>query len=94
MRKYRGKDISMIFQEPMTSLNPVLKIKIQMNEILIKHENLSDEEATKKSIDMLEAVGIPEPEKRINEYPHQFSGGMRQRVMIAMALLCKPSLPS
>ena len=92
MRDYRGKDISMIFQEPMTSLNPVLKIKIQMNEILIKHENLSDEEATKKSIDMLEAVGILEPEKRINEYPHQFSGGMRQRVMIAMALLCNPSI--
>ena len=74
MRNYRGKDISMIFQEPMTSLNPVLKIKVQMNEILIKHQNLSDEEATQKSIEMLEAVGIPEPEIRINEYPHQFSG--------------------
>ena len=92
MRNYRGKDISMIFQEPMTSLNPVLKIKVQMNEILIKHQNLSDEEATQKSIEMLEAVGIPEPEIRINEYPHQFSGGMRQRVMIAMALLCNPSI--
>ena len=92
MREYRGKEISMIFQEPMTSLNPVLKIKVQMNEILIKHQNLTDEEATQKSINMLEAVGIPEPEKRINEYPHQFSGGMRQRVMIAMALLCNPSI--
>ena len=92
MRNYRGKDISMIFQEPMTSLNPVLKIKIQMNEVLIKHQNLSDEEATQRSIEMLEAVGIPDPETRINEYPHQFSGGMRQRVMIAMALLCNPSI--
>ena len=92
MREYRGKDIAMIFQEPMTSLNPVLKIKIQMNEVLLHHQNMTEEEATKESISMLERVGIPEPEKRINEYPHQFSGGMRQRVMIAMALLCKPSL--
>ena len=92
MRGYRGKDIAMIFQEPMTSLNPVLKIKIQMNEVLLHHQNMTEEEATKESISMLERVGIPEPEKRINEYPHQFSGGMRQRVMIAMALLCKPSL--
>jgi len=76
----------------MTSLNPVLKIKVQMNEVLLKHENLTKEDATKKSIKMLDAVGLPEPEKRINEYPHQFSGGMRQRVMIAMALLCNPSL--
>ena len=92
MREYRGKDIAMIFQEPMTSLNPVLKIKIQMNEVLLHHQNMTEAEATKESISMLERVGIPEPEKRINEYPHQFSGGMRQRVMIAMALLCKPSL--
>ena len=92
MRNIRGKDIAMIFQEPMTSLNPVLKIGTQMNEVLIKHENLSIEEATEKSIEMLTAVGIPEPEKRINEYPHQFSGGMRQRVMIAMALQCNPNL--
>ena len=92
MRNIRGRDIAMIFQEPMTSLNPVLKIGVQMNEVLIKHENLSDEEATKRSIEMLTAVGIPEPEQRINEYPHQFSGGMRQRVMIAMALQCNPSL--
>ena len=92
MRDVRGRDIAMIFQEPMTSLNPVLKIGVQMNEVLIKHENLSEEEATKRSIEMLTAVGIPEPEQRINEYPHQFSGGMRQRVMIAMALQCNPSL--
>ena len=92
MRNIRGRDIAMIFQEPMTSLNPVLKIGVQMNEVLIKHENLSDEEATKRSIEMLTAVGIPDPEQRINEYPHQFSGGMRQRVMIAMALQCNPSL--
>ena len=92
MRNIRGRDIAMIFQEPMTSLNPVLKIGVQMNEVLIKHENLSEEEATKRSIEMLTAVGIPDPKQRINEYPHQFSGGMRQRVMIAMALQCNPSL--
>ena len=92
MRKYRGKDIAMIFQEPMTSLNPVLNIKVQMNEILIKHQGLDEEIATQKSIEMLDSVGIPNSEKRINEYPHQFSGGMRQRVMIAMALQCNPAL--
>jgi len=92
MRSLRGKDIAMIFQEPMTSLNPVTKIKNQMNEVLIKHEGLEEEEATKRSIEMLNAVGILNAEKRINEYPHQFSGGMRQRVMIAMALQCNPAL--
>ena len=92
MRKYRGKDIAMIFQEPMTSLNPVLNIKVQMNEILIKHQGLDEEIATQKSIEMLDSVDIPHPEKRINEYPHQFSGGMKQRVMIAMALQCNPAL--
>jgi oligopeptide/dipeptide ABC transporter ATP-binding protein len=92
MKDIRGKEIAMIFQEPMTSLNPVLKIGKQMNEVLIKHENLTKEEATLRSIEMLESVGIPDPENRINEYPHQFSGGMRQRVMIAMALQCNPSL--
>ena len=92
MRAYRGRHISMIFQEPMTSLNPVLRVVTQMNEVLIEHNGLSEEEATKKSIKMLDAVGIPEPERRINDYPHQFSGGMRQRIMIAMALQCNPSL--
>ena len=92
MREYRGKDIAMIFQEPMTSLNPVLNIKVQMNEILIKHQGLDEEIATQKSIEMLDSVDIPSPEKRINEYPHQFSGGMKQRVMIAMALQCNPAL--
>ena len=92
MRNYRGKNIAMIFQEPMTSLNPVLTIKVQMNEILKRHYKMSDEEATKKSIELLTAVGIPDPENRMKEYPHQFSGGMRQRVMIAMALQCNPSL--
>ena len=92
MTEYRGRDIAMIFQEPMTSLNPVLRIENQMNEVLIKHQNITKEEATAKSIEMLKAVGIPEPERRIRDYPHQFSGGMRQRIMIAMALQCNPSL--
>ena len=92
MTDYRGRDIAMIFQEPMTSLNPVLRIETQMNEVLIKHHNITKEEATTKSIEMLKAVGIPEPERRIRDYPHQFSGGMRQRIMIAMALQCNPSL--
>ena len=92
MREYRGKHIAMIFQEPMTSLNPVLRVAKQMNEVLMHHEGLDEDEATIKSIDMLHAVGIPEPERRINDYPHQFSGGMRQRIMIAMALQCNPSL--
>ena len=92
MSEYRGKHISMIFQEPMTSLNPVLKISTQMNEILIKHEGLTSDQATEKSIEMLKSVGIPEPERRIYDYPHQFSGGMRQRIMIAMALQCNPAL--
>ena len=92
MKKYRGKEIAMIFQEPMTSLNPVFKINMQMNEVLIEHEGLSWDEANQRSIDMLNSVGIPNPEKRMFDYPHQFSGGMRQRAMIAMALLCNPAL--
>ena len=92
MSAYRGNHISMIFQEPMTSLNPVLKIRTQMNEILMHHEGMNEESATKKSIEMLHAVGIVDPELRINDYPHQFSGGMRQRIMIAMSLQCNPAL--
>ena len=92
MSKYRGNHISMIFQEPMTSLNPVLKISTQMNEILMHHDGMGEEEATKKSIEMLHSVGIVNPELRINDYPHQFSGGMRQRIMIAMSLQCNPAL--
>lgn len=92
MKNYRGKEIAMIFQEPMTSLNPVMKIGDQISEILLQHENVSKEEAFNKGVNMLELVGIPSPEKRMKDYPHQFSGGMRQRVMIAMALACNPSL--
>ncbi|WP_430517952.1 ABC transporter ATP-binding protein [Aliivibrio sp.] len=91
-RKIRGNDISMIFQEPMTALNPVLRISTQMVDVIRLHSNLSKSEAKKKAIGMLETVGIPSPESRINEYPHQLSGGMRQRVMIAMALSCSPDL--
>ena len=92
MRKYRGRHIAMIFQEPMTSLNPVLRILPQMNEVLVEHDGISFDEATPRSIEMLKAVGIPDPERRIYDYAHQFSGGMRQRIMIAMALQCTPSL--
>ena len=92
MKDYRGKEIAMIFQEPMTSLNPVFKINMQMNEVLIEHEGLTWDEANQRSIDMLKSVGILDPEKRMFDYPHQFSGGMRQRAMIAMALLCNPAL--
>tara|TARA_B100000575_G_scaffold282756_1_gene274829 strand:- start:164 stop:1153 length:990 start_codon:yes stop_codon:yes gene_type:complete len=92
MSKYRGNHISMIFQEPMTSLNPVLRIKTQMNEILMHHDGFSEAKASQKSIEMLNAVGIEKPEMRINDYPHQFSGGMRQRIMIAMSLQCNPAL--
>jgi peptide/nickel transport system ATP-binding protein len=92
MRKIRGKDISMIFQEPMTSLNPVLSVGRQIGETLRLHEGLSGADAERRSVDMLNLVGIPEPERRVKEYPHQLSGGMRQRVMIAMALACNPQL--
>ena len=92
MKDYRGKEIAMIFQEPMTSLNPVFKINMQMNEVLIEHEKLSWDDANKRSIEMLKSVGIPNPDQRMNDYPHQFSGGMRQRAMIDMALLCNPAL--
>jgi oligopeptide/dipeptide ABC transporter ATP-binding protein len=92
MRKVRGREIAMIFQEPMTSLNPVLTIGKQVTESVLLHENISQEEAKERAIDVLTEVGIPDPEKRLKDYPHQFSGGMRQRVMIAMALICRPKL--
>ena len=92
MKNYRGREISMIFQEPMTSLNPVMKIKTQLMEVILRHEDVKKDEAFKRSVEMLELVGISDAEKRMNDYPHQFSGGMRQRVMIAMALACNPSL--
>jgi oligopeptide transport system ATP-binding protein len=92
MRKYRGQDIGMIFQEPMTSLNPVFTIGMQMTEAVRYHRNISKQEARRLGIEMLSLVGIPAPEKRMDDYPHQFSGGMRQRVMIAMALVCNPAL--
>lgn len=90
--KLRGNDIAMIFQDPMTSLNPVLTIGTQIKEILFLHKNLSDKEATAKAIELLTTVGIPFAKNRLNDYPHQFSGGMRQRVMIAMALACEPKI--
>lgn len=92
VRKIRGQMISMIFQEPMTSLNPVFKVGDQISESFKLHQGLSKREALNQSIEMLKIVGIPAPEKRVNDYPHQLSGGMRQRVMIAMALSCKPKL--
>jgi len=92
MRKIRGKEISMIFQEPMTSLNPVLSVGRQIGETLRLHEGMSAQQAERRSIEILTLVGIPAPERRVREYPHQLSGGMRQRVMIAMALACNPKL--
>ncbi|MCG0239108.1 MAG: ABC transporter ATP-binding protein [Firmicutes bacterium] len=92
MRKIRGNEISMIFQEPMTSLNPVFTVGDQIAEAIMLHQGLNYKEAMAKAVEMLRLVGIPAPEKRVRDYPHQMSGGMRQRVMIAMALSCNPKL--
>jgi oligopeptide/dipeptide ABC transporter ATP-binding protein len=92
INKIRGKDISMIFQEPMTSLNPVFTIGYQLQEVLFNHTKISKQEARQKAIALLKSVGISRPEKIVDEYPHQLSGGMRQRVMIAIAIACQPKL--
>jgi oligopeptide/dipeptide ABC transporter ATP-binding protein len=92
MRHIRGADISMIFQDPMTSLNPVYRIGNQIEEQLLEHEHLTKGQARRRTIELLEAVGIPNAAQRVDDYPHQFSGGMRQRVMIALALSCNPDL--
>ncbi|NNG04577.1 MAG: ATP-binding cassette domain-containing protein [Inquilinus sp.] len=92
LNRIRGAKMSMIFQDPMTSLNPYLKISRQLNEVLVQHKGMSETEAMNRSVEMLDLVRIPEARRRITMYPHEFSGGMRQRVMIAMALLCQPDL--
>ena len=92
MREIRGNEISMIFQDPMTSLNPVFTVRNQIVENIKLHQEISEEEAIDKAIELLQMVGIPEARRRINDYPHLFSGGMRQRVMIAMALSCNPQM--
>ena len=92
MQQVRGKDIAMIFQDPMTSLNPTMTIGNQIMEGLIKHQGMSKADARKVALELIDLVGIPNPEARLKQYPHQFSGGMRQRVVIAMALACNPKL--
>lgn len=92
MNKIRGKDVSMIFQEPMTALNPVFTIGFQLSEVLLNHFDISKQDARERCISLLQSVGISRPEKIVDEYPHQLSGGMRQRVMIAMAIACQPKL--
>jgi len=92
MRKIRGADISMIFQDPMTALNPTLTVGDQIMEGIIQHKKVSNAEAKKQALDMLNLVGIPSPTERLKQYPHQFTGGMRQRIVIAMALVCQPEV--
>ncbi len=92
MRKIKGKEIAMIFQDPMTALNPLKKIGNHIIEVLVRHKGINKRDARKMAIDALKDVGIPMPDKRIDQYPHEFSGGMRQRVLIAMALACNPKL--
>jgi len=92
MRSIRGNTISMVFQDPMTSLNPVLNVRTQINESLRQHKTISNQEASRRAVELLNLVGIPAPEARLKQYPHELSGGLRQRVMIAMALACDPQL--
>src|SRR5699024_11484613 len=92
MEDIRGNEISMVFQDPMSSLNPVFTIGNQMIEAILLHQNLSKKQAYDKAIELLSLTGIPSPESRINEYPHELSGGMQQRVMIAIGLACQPDL--
>ncbi|HBA64010.1 MAG TPA: peptide ABC transporter ATP-binding protein [Lachnospiraceae bacterium] len=91
-RKMRGKEMTMIFQDPMTALNPLVKIGRQLEEVILRHSTCTKTEAKEKAVEMLKKVGIPMPEQRVKQYPHEFSGGMRQRVLIAMALACEPKL--
>ena len=92
LRSIRGTEIAMIFQEPMTALNPVLPVRLQLEENLVAHTRLNGRERRARALELMNIVGIPAAERRLNEYPHQFSGGMRQRAMIAIALACSPKL--
>lgn len=92
LTQYRGAEVSMILQEPMTALNPVHSVGMQIIETILQHENISKKEAENRAVDLLRMVGIPAPQRRLREYPHQFSGGMRQRVMIAISLACRPNV--